>query len=82
MRRLSVTGRRGFAGLSVFGLLSGTVLLLVAFLVAGCGLFGGDSGGSSGDSAPDFQVTTLAGDQASLSLYRGKPLVLAFMASW
>ena len=32
--------------------------------------------------APDFEGETLTGDRVSLSMYRGKPLVLAFMASW
>jgi hypothetical protein len=76
---MAVARSRGIARLSGVTLLSGAVLL-VALVVAGCGLTGGPGG--SGHSAPDFQVTTLAGDQASLSLYRGKPLVLAFMASW
>lgn len=38
-----------------------------------------DAGGAQ---APDFNGVTLAGEEVSLSEYRGKPLVLAFMASW
>jgi hypothetical protein len=76
VKRLSAARSRGIARLLGVTLLSGAVLL-VALVVAGCGSTGG-----SGGSAPDFQVTTFAGDQVSLSLYRGKPLVLAFMASW
>jgi hypothetical protein len=84
MRPMLVATRGGFACLSGITVLAGAVLVLVAFLVACCGLSGASAAGAagSGDTAPDFQVTTLAGDQASLSLYRGKPLVLAFMASW
>ncbi len=79
-----MTRQAGFA--RVFGLaaLGGVAVILAALLVAGCGPSGGSGGGSggSGDSAPDFQVTTFAGEQVSLSLFRGRPLVLAFMASW
>ena len=32
--------------------------------------------------APDFSGSTLTGEQVSLGSYRGKALVLAFMASW
>ena len=32
--------------------------------------------------APDFSGVTLDGVQVSLSEYRGKPLVLTFMATW
>ena len=37
---------------------------------------------AGGAQAPAFNGVTLAGDEVSLSAYRGKPLVLAFMASW
>jgi peroxiredoxin len=33
-------------------------------------------------AAADFSGVTLDGADVSLSEYRGKPLVLAFMASW
>jgi len=32
--------------------------------------------------APDFKLTTLAGEQVSLSGYRGKKVVVSFWASW
>lgn len=36
-----------------------------------------------GDSAPDFSVTTLSGEQVSLSDYKGKkPVYLKFWATW
>ncbi len=37
---------------------------------------------TSADAAPDFSGVTLDGSEVSLGYYRGKPLVLAFMASW
>ena len=57
----------------------GTLLVLATAALAGCGSSGG---GSGGDTAPDFSGTTLSGADVSLAAYRGKPLVLAFMASW
>ena len=60
---------------------AGALLVLVIVLATGCG--GLDSGGGTlAKTAPDFDGVTLAGTQVSLSEYRGKPLVLAFMASW
>ena len=38
--------------------------------------------GRPGRAAADFSGVTLDGVNVSLSEYRGKPLVLAFMASW
>lgn len=35
-----------------------------------------------GDLAPDFQLTTLAGEQVSLKQLRGKAVVLNFWGSW
>ncbi len=35
-----------------------------------------------GSPAPDFTLTTLAGDTAILSRYRGHPILLNFWASW
>jgi hypothetical protein len=37
---------------------------------------------AGGPPAPDFAGVTLDGAEVSLSEYRGKPLLLAFMASW
>jgi len=56
----------------VFALL----LPLTAVLFVGCG------GGLVDRAAPAFVGTSLDGAKLSLSEYRGKPLVLAFMASW
>jgi len=55
----------------------GIALLAVALLVGACG-----SSGGSGKVAPAFSAQTLDGTAFSLADYRGKPLVLAFMASW
>jgi len=59
------------------------VALIVALLSVpslGCGSTAA-TGGSTG-AAADFSGVTLDGVNVSLSEYRGKPLVLAFMASW
>ncbi len=42
----------------------------------------GTTAQGSWEIAPDFSGVTLDGREVSLSEYRGKPLVLAFMASW
>ena len=52
------------------------VLMMAGALISGCG------SKANGESAPDFSGVTLDGNEVSLSEYRGKPLVLAFMASW
>jgi hypothetical protein len=54
------------------------VLLSVPSLACGSG----PTSGGSGKAAADFSGVTLDGADVSLSEYRGKPLVLAFMASW
>jgi cytochrome oxidase Cu insertion factor (SCO1/SenC/PrrC family) len=68
----------------------GAVLLVAASAFAGCGSSASPTATTStsvtpttsSESAPDFSATTLDGLDVSLSQYRGKPLVLAFMASW
>ena len=55
------------------------LLAVVVAFAAGCG---SPAAGKTGSPAPDFSGTTLDGQTVSLSMYRGKPLVLAFMASW
>jgi len=71
-----------------------TLLAVSAAVLAGCGAEGttttkpestaGTAVPSSvaEDAAPDFTGVTLDGVDVSLSAYRGRPLVLAFMASW
>ena len=55
------------------------LLTMVIAFAAGCG---SSTVAGKGTPAPDFSGTTLDGQSVSLSMYRGKPLVLAFMASW
>ena len=57
-------------------------LLLVVLLPLVAALFVGCGSGRTGRLAPGFVGTTLEGAKVSLSEYRGKPVVLAFMASW
>lgn len=40
------------------------------------------AGGSVGKAAGDFKLTSLDGQTISLSQYKGRPVVLAFLASW
>jgi hypothetical protein len=54
----------------------GAFLVLVTAALAGCG------SGNTGERAPLFSGATTDGVSVSLSEYRGKPVVLAFMASW
>jgi hypothetical protein len=56
------------------------VVALLALPSLGCGSVG--TSGGSARLAADFSGVTLDGANVSLSEYRGKPLVLAFMASW
>ena len=59
----------------------GALLVLAMALLAGCG-GSGSSAVTTAQEAPDFSGVTIDGSEVSLSEYRGKPLVLAFMASW
>lgn len=75
-------------------LVLGLALLASVTLAGGCGGSDGATSGSNGSGvestaaaasrapAPDFSGVTLAGTEASLKSYRGKPLVLIFWASW
>lgn len=69
-------GPGGHAGGAGVTLVFCAVLAVIVALISGCG------SETAEDSAPDFAGTTLDGTNVSLSEYRGKPLVLAFMASW
>ena len=61
-----------------------TAAVLGALLVISAAVLGGCSASSDGAAnlAPDFSGVALDGTQVSMDEYRGKPLVLAFMASW
>ncbi|MFC4712684.1 peroxiredoxin family protein [Planococcus dechangensis] len=41
-----------------------------------------DEGLARGEAAPDFELTTLTGEQMRLSDYRGKAVILNFWATW
>lgn len=41
-----------------------------------------DEGLAKGETAPDFELTTLDGETARLSDYKGKKVILNFWASW
>lgn len=41
-----------------------------------------DEGLAKGETAPDFELTTLDGEKARLSDYKGKKVILNFWASW
>jgi hypothetical protein len=58
------------------------LVALAAVLFAGCGSSSISGGSDGATAAADFSGVTLDGAAVSLSEYRGRPLVLAFMASW
>lgn len=41
-----------------------------------------DEGLAKGETAPDFELTTLAGEAVRLSDYKGKKVILNFWATW
>ncbi len=66
-----------------YGMKAGVLALAVATAgLTGCA--GCDAGRYSrmmvGRPAPDFELTTLAGEKVRLSQFRGKPVLLAFFA--
>jgi hypothetical protein len=60
-------------GRSTRGLVAAVALLivLVGAVFTACG-----------EATPDFSGATLDGREVSLGDYRGRPLILAFMADW
>ncbi|MBN1630099.1 MAG: hypothetical protein JW990_10070 [Thermoleophilia bacterium] len=89
--------RRGAKAGGLRALLAGAALVLGVVALAGCGssataetrpdatesTSSASTGGSTGGGGKlDFSGKTLDGTDVSLGGYRGKPLVLAFMASW
>lgn len=59
------------------------VILILVLAIAAFARYGlGTGSGASENMAPSFSGVTLDGADVSLSQYRGKPLLLVFMASW
>jgi cytochrome oxidase Cu insertion factor (SCO1/SenC/PrrC family) len=58
------------------------VLMLGFMFAAGCSTGPGEPGAEIGDSAPDFTLVDLDGNQVSLGDFRGKAVFLNFWASW
>lgn len=57
----------------------GALVVLAAATMGGCST---SSTGASTEMAPEVSGVALDGVRVSLTEYRGKPVVLAFMASW
>ena len=76
--------------LLIAGLSLGGLCLLGCLAVAGLALFFPsiyqyyleNSSLSVGNSAPDFELTSLSGETIRLSQFRGQPVVLSIAASW
>jgi cytochrome oxidase Cu insertion factor (SCO1/SenC/PrrC family) len=62
------------------------LVALLAMLLVGCGSDEGSAAGGADTSSSvveaGFSGVTLDGTEVSLGDYRGKPLVLVFMATW
>jgi len=60
------------------------VLVALVFIVAGCSGSNGSKEPTAkiGDSAPAFSVEATDGSTVTLDNFKGKPLVLTFMAEW
>jgi hypothetical protein len=74
-RARGVTSLRPIRGAAVTAVL----VTVLSLCFVGCGST--TTAGGSARAAADFSGVTLDGTSVSLSGYRGKPLVLAFMAS-
>jgi len=58
-------------------------LLICAAVLAGCAGAGGVGGvKATTKAAPDIKVTLVSGGEATLSSFKGRPVVLCFGASW
>lgn len=65
---------------TVLGVFLGTIIAS-SVVLSGC-FSETDGSSTTKEPAPDFSGVTLDGQQVSLSEYRGKPVVIVFMASW
>ncbi|MCJ7605725.1 MAG: TlpA family protein disulfide reductase [Dehalococcoidales bacterium] len=59
-----------------------SVILGVILVMAGCSSGSGGNLPAPGRAAPDFELTSLAGQTVALSELRGSPVVLNFWATW
>ncbi len=55
-----------------------TVLASAAVVALGSGC----AGLRPGTAAPDFTLASLAGEDVSLSQFKGRPVVLSYFATW
>lgn len=74
--------RRPSGAFAAGALVVGIFVVLAALALPGCGCGAEAAAGDDSTLATDFTGFTLGGEKVSLSQYRGKPLVLAFLASW
>lgn len=59
------------------------ILALFAFLLTACsGVLGQEVAPIKGAIAPDFTLTSLSGEEVSLSDFRGQPVLVNFWATW
>ncbi len=55
-------------------------ILFCSLAALACG--SGCSGLRPGTAAPDFTLVSLAGEDVSLSQFKGRPVVLTYFATW
>ena len=82
IKRVTVRPGARAVGRAAVAVLASAVLVLAAASLAGCGSGTTETASGGGGGELDFNGKTLDGVDVSLGGYRGKPLVLAFMASW
>src|SRR5215831_15056646 len=68
-----------FSKSKIFLIATLTVAIVVSASITG---FAKPAYSQNGSSAPDFNLKTVAGKQVSLESFKGRPLVLWFMAAW
>jgi len=83
-----MTGEIKVSKKTVWIVIIAAVLVGLFFFFKNDGSSGGDVvlsgqiGSKVGDIAPEFSMTDVDGDQISLSQFKGKPIVLAYFATW
>src|ERR671931_2914067 len=58
------------------------IAITIAVIIILASRIGKEEVYSSNDNAPDFNLKTLDGKQVSLGSFKGKPVILWFMATW